>query len=82
MSYSQRTSQTHSPVLTLKSESESEVSQLCLTLCNPMDGSLPGSSIRPGKSTRVGFHFLLQGIFLVQGSNPGLPHCRQTFFTI
>ena len=22
--------------------------------------------------------FLLQGIFLTQGSNPGLPHCRQT----
>ena len=30
------------------------------------------------KSTRVGCHFLLQGIFLTQGSNPGLPHCRQT----
>ena len=25
-----------------------------------------------------GCHFLLQGIFLTQGSNPGLPHCRQT----
>ena len=23
-------------------------------------------------------HFLLQGIFPTQGSNPGLPHCRQT----
>ena len=22
--------------------------------------------------------FLLQGIFLTQGLNPGLPHCRQT----
>ena len=31
-----------------------------------------------GKSTGVGRHFLLQGIFLTQGSNPGLPHCRQT----
>ena len=26
----------------------------------------------PGKSTRVGCHFLLQGIFLTQGSNPSL----------
>ena len=26
-------------------ESESEVTQLCLTLCNPMDCSLPGSFI-------------------------------------
>ena len=27
-----------------------------------------------GKNTRVGCHFLLQGIFPTQGSNPGLPH--------
>ena len=26
-------------------KSESEVSQSCLTLCNPMDCSLPGSSV-------------------------------------
>ena len=32
----------------------------------------------PGKSTGVGCHFLLQRIFLIQGSNPGLLHCRQT----
>ena len=32
----------------------------------------------PGKSTGVGCHFLLQGIFLTQGSNSGLLHCRQT----
>ena len=32
----------------------------------------------PGKSTGVGCHFLLQRIFLTHGSNPGLPHCRQT----
>ena len=35
-----------------------------------------------GKSTGAGCHFFLQGIFLTQGSNPGLPHCRQTHFTI
>ena len=34
----------------------------------------------PGKSTGVGCHFLLQGIFPTQGSNPGLPHCRQTLY--
>ena len=28
-----------------------------------------------GKSTGVGCHCLLQGIFPIQGSNPGLPHC-------
>ena len=32
----------------------------------------------PGKSTGVGCHFLLQGIFPTQGLNPGLQHCRQT----
>ena len=34
----------------------------------------------PGKSTGVGCHFLLQGIFPTQGSNPDLPHCRQTLY--
>ena len=29
-----------------------------------------------GKSARVGCHFLLQGIFLIQGLNPGLPPNR------
>ena len=64
----------------LKSESESEVAQLCPTLCDPMDCSPPGSSVHeisPGKNIGVGCHFLLQGIFLTQGLNPGLPHCSQ-----
>ena len=30
-----------------------------------------------GKTTAGGCHFLHQGIFLTQGSNPGLLHCRQ-----
>ena len=55
------------------------VTQLCPTLCNLMDCSLPGSSVHgnsSGKNTRGGCHALLQGIFQTQGSNPGLPHCR------
>ena len=39
--------------------------------CNPMGCGLPGSSVL-GKSLGVGCHFLLQGIFPTQGSNPGL----------
>ena len=35
-----------------------------------------------GKSTGEGCHFLLQGIFPTQGSNPGLPHCRQTLYRL
>ena len=34
----------------------------------------------PGKNNGVGCHFLLQGIFPTQGSNPGLPHFRQTLY--
>ena len=59
------------------------VTQLCLNLCNPMDCSLPGSSVHgnsPGKNTGVGCHALLQGIFPSQGSNPGLPHGRQILY--
>ena len=33
----------------------------------------------PGKNTGVGCHSLLQGIFLTEGSNPGLLHCRRIF---
>ena len=34
-------------------ESESEVAQLCLTLCDPMDCSLPGSSVHGIFQVRV-----------------------------
>ena len=56
------------------------VTQLCPTLCDPMDYSLLVSSVHgdsPGKNSGVGCHALLQGIFPIQGSNPGLPYCRQ-----
>ena len=36
----------------------------------------------PGKSTGVGCHFLLQGIFLTQVSNPCLPYCRQMLYCL
>ena len=42
--------------------------QLCLTLCNIMDCSTPGSSVhgilQENKNTGVGCHALLQGVFL------------------
>ena len=56
---------------------ESEVAQLCPTLCNPMDCSLPGSSLHGVLQARIlewVCHFLPQGIFPTQGSNP---HCRE-----
>ena len=35
-----------------------------------------------GKNTGMISHSLLQGIFLTQGSNPGLLHYRQTFYDL
>ena len=51
----------------------------------PHGCSLPGLSVlgdTPGKNTGVGCHFLLQGIFQTQGSNPGLLHCRQILYRL
>ena len=53
--------------------------QSFLTLCDPIDCCLPGSSLHGdslGKNTGVGCHALHQGIFPPQGLNPGLPHHR------
>ena len=47
------------------------VAQSCLTLCDPVDCSLAGSSVHedsPGKNTGMGCHALLQGIFPTQVS--------------
>ena len=54
-------------------------------LCNPMDCSPPGFSIhgifQAGvlEWTAVSF---ARGIFLTQGLNPGLPHCRQMLYRL
>ena len=52
-----------------------KVAKLCLTLCDPIMLLCPWDS--PGKNTKVGCHFLLQGIFSTQGTNPDFLHCRQ-----
>ena len=36
----------------------------------------------PGKNTGVGSLCLLQGIFPTQGSNPGIPPCRQILYQL
>ena len=36
----------------------------------------------PSQNTGVGNLFLLQGIFLTQGLNPGLPHCRWILYQL
>ena len=54
----------------IETESESEVMSDSLRPC----GLCPWDF--PGRSTGVGCHFLLQGIFQTQGSNPGLQVCQ------
>ena len=51
----------------------------CPTLHDPMDCSLPVSSVHgdsPGKNTGVGCHFFLQGIFPTEGLNLCLLHSQ------
>ena len=55
------------------------ITQLCPTLCDPVDCSPRGSSVHedsPGKNTGVVCHALLQGIFPTQGLKPGHLHCK------
>ena len=56
-------------------QSETEVAQSCLTFCKFMDCSLLGSSIHGILQARI-----LEWVFPTQGSNLGLPHCRQTLY--
>ena len=42
--------------------------------------SLPSEPAGKSKNNGVGCHFLLQGIFLTQGLNRGLLHCRQILY--
>ena len=49
------------------------VTQLCPTLCDPVDCRLLCPRDFPGKNTGVGCHFLLK-IFPTQGSNPHFLH--------
>ena len=53
------------------------------TRCDSIDCSPPGFSVHGdslGKNTEVGCHAPLQGIFLTQGLNPGLLHCRRIHY--
>ena len=57
------------------------IAQSCLILCHPTDCSPPGSSVHGILQARIldVLPFLLQGIFLTQGSNLGLLHCKPIF---
>ena len=59
------------------------VVQSCLTLCNPMDYSLPGFSVHGIFQARilewVAISFS-RGFFPTQGLNLGILHCRQILY--
>ena len=52
----------NSILFTITLAAATKLLQLCLTLCDPMDGSPPGSRPwdSPGKNTGVGCHLFLQ----------------------
>ena len=60
------------------------VTQSCRTLVTPWTVACqaPLSMGLSNKNTPVGCHFLLQGIFPTQESNPGLLHCRKILYQL
>ena len=61
-------------------KSESEIRSVVSDSLQPHGLYSPWNS--PGQNTGVGSLSLLQGIFPTQGSNPGLPHCRQILYQL
>ena len=67
-----------------------KVRRMCMCVCSVMSDSLQPHGLQPtrllcpwdlpGMNTGVGNHSLLQSIFPTQGSNLGLPHCRQILY--
>ena len=53
--------------------------QLCPTLCDCMDCSPPDSSVHGIFQARI---LEWVAIFPTQGSNPGIPHCRQILYCL
>ena len=59
---------------------EVKVAQSCPTLCDPKDYTVHG--ILQAGILELGSLSFLQGIFLTQGLNPGLPHCRRMLYQL
>ena len=62
----------------MKVKSESEVAQSCLTLHDPMDSSLPGSSIHGIFQARV----LEWGAITFSGANTGEPLIKEYLYFV
>ena len=57
-----------------------KVARLYLTLCDPMEYTVRGI-LQARILEWVAFPFS-RGIFLTQGSDPGLPNCRQILYQL
>ena len=60
-----------------------KVNLKCYILCNPIDCSPPDSSVHAILQARILEQVTIpfsRGIFLTQGSNPGLPQCSQILY--
>ena len=83
---SQRSPMMERELKAIESEKKVKVKSLSASDSFQPNGVLPTRLLHPwnfpGKSTGVGCHFLLQGIFLTQGLNPDLPYCRQTLYCL
>ena len=55
-----------------------KVAQSCLTLCDPMDYTVHGIL----QARILEWVALFRRIFPIQGSNPGLPYCRQILYQL
>ena len=66
--------------LLLSHQEESESHSVMSDSLQPHGLDSPWES--PGQNTGVGSLSLCQGIFPTQGSNPGLPHCRQIVYQL
>ena len=57
----------------------------CVWLCDPVDCNLPGSFVLGILQVRILELLAIsfsRGIIPTQGSNPGLPHCRQMLYPL
>ena len=63
-------------------DSESETRSCSVVSDAPRPRGLFSRWNSPGQKTGVGSLSLLQRIFPTQGSNPGLPHCRQILYQL
>ena len=66
--------------ITFEGKVNVKVTQFCPTSLGPHELSCPWNS--PGQNTGVGSLSILQGIFLTQGWNPGLPSRRQILYCL